>query len=283
MRAIDVLNETLYFSKENFNDAVTVAGEGFIIQLAMRFILIPIILLIMIPFIFILIAFDDPSGTTWDLAFIGLYAVSMLLSVSVQSIALSMMIGGQVSTLDRIKKRRKIKFGDVFKYGWRNKFPLLGVFFFNFLLYFGIISLPIIMLVATLLILTEIPLFAMVLIFAGFMVFMLCLIPFQIGIFPLPFIIRNRLGTGVIDSVLEGWRFYFKHFLDLYLIGLFYMMMMVLISMIPFINIIAQIAMYPAVIISELIMVDDVLGVQRFRPRYVKSDRKFKQVSAYDQ
>ncbi|MFO8051475.1 MAG: hypothetical protein R6V01_07235 [Thermoplasmatota archaeon] len=277
MRAIEVLNETLYFFKENFNQTVTVAGEGFLIQMIMNFIVTPFAVLLVIPMMFFpLMAEADIMGMMVIL--IVLYALFTLVSITVQSLAMSIMLGGEVYALDRIKKGHRVRFGDVFRYGWRNKFPLLGVFFFNFLLFFGIVTLPLFMiffLSATFLPFNPL---AMVLFMVVLIFLMLAIAPIQMGMIPLPFLIRNRLGTGPVESVLEAWKFYFKHFTDLYLMGLFFLMMTILVSMVPLLNIVAQVAMYPAVITSELIYLDDVLGIQRFRPRYIDRNQMQEQM-----
>lgn len=262
-----MLNETLYFSKENFNDAITVAGEGYVIQLVMQFILIPIIILAFFISPILFIGLSDPELA--GLVFIASYAAFMIFAMMIQSLAFSIMLGGQVYTLDRIKKKRKVKFGDVFKYGRKNMFPLIGTFLFNGLIMGGFISIPII--TAYIFIITLAPFSEFIfLLFMGLMILATFLIiPFQLSMLPLPFIIRNRLGTGPIASVFEAWKFYIKHLPNLYLMGLFFSMAIIIFSFVPFLNIFVRIAMYPAIIISELIYLDDVLGIQRFRPRYV--------------
>ncbi|MFW3146913.1 MAG: hypothetical protein ACMUIE_08900 [Thermoplasmatota archaeon] len=282
MGVMAALNETLYFGKEKLNDLVNPAAEGFLIQMVVTLIMIPLIIIVIIPIVLIGSLMGSPGGPMIGLFIALAYVIVMLVLTGASTMAVAIIIGGQVEAIDRTRKNITPQFGDVFRYGWRNKWQLMGTFYFNFLLYFGLTLLPIFYLVFIISLIDTFPVWFILFSILGVFLFFMGLAPFNLGIVVLPFVIRKRTGTRPVRSVLNAWKFYIANFKDFYLMGLFYTIFIFIASMLPGVSILVQLALYPTIITTELILYDDITGNQFYRPRYVRYPTGYQQTNPYD-
>jgi len=238
--------------QKRYTDLAMPAAEGYLIMMAMQFILMPVIFLMMFPAF--LIPFSGSAGAT--ILIVVLMIVIYIVAFMLGSLGTGIMLGGTVRVVDAIRNHEKPKFGDVFKYGWRNKWELFSIHFLNYLLIMMIFLIfGGIFFALGILIFTASPVAGLLFIVFGFLVVPFSLY-FLMSLMYLPFVIRHKRGVHGTENITMAWREFFSEPITYGMIGFLYMLIVILLSMVPFLNIIVALALHVAFISTLLIHYD---------------------------
>jgi hypothetical protein len=162
-----------------------------------------------------------------------------------------------VGAIDKVRNHEKIKFGDMFKYGWKHKWELFGIQLLNMFL-ISVITIGLVGIVMGLgiVIMLSNPLAG--LIFMTMMMF--ATLPITYGLMPLqylPYVIRHKRGVSGVANVSLAWKEFFSDPVTYGTIGIMYMILLLVLMFIPFISIIVMLALHPALISTLLIYYDE--------------------------
>lgn len=252
MGAISAMNDTFRFFQKRYKDIALPAVEGYLIMMVMQFAMMPIMFIFLFPTVFIPVL--SPEGLT--IFFIIFFIVFYALSLAITSIGMGIIQGGTVRAIDAVRNYEKVKFGDVFKYGWKNKWELFTIQFLNSLLVTVIIygGLGILIGIGILMINFS-PLAGIMFMIISMIVFMF-LVYFLIAVNYLPFIVRHKRGTRGAENIILGWKEYFSDFGTYGVMGFLIGLIIIVLSMIPLVSIIVALALHSFIISSLLIHYD---------------------------
>jgi hypothetical protein len=253
MGALTTMNDTFRFFQKRYTDIAMPAVEGYLIMMVTQFAVIPIIFL-MVFLSSITMVFDEMVGA---IVMVFMFILIYVFMLGIAAFAMGIMYGGMVKTIDDIRNHRKVKFGDTFKYGWKHKWELFRIQILNTILfmlitvfiYGGVIGLG-------MLILYQNPVAGII-----FMFMMMFIVSFGIyTLLPLqylPFVVRYKKGIYGTANVGEGWKEFFTEFSTYGGIGFMFMLLLIIVMFIPFVGIIAALALHPAFISALLIHYDE--------------------------
>jgi hypothetical protein len=256
MGAISAMNDTFRFIQKRFTDLAMPAVEGYLIMMVMQVIMVPLMIIMMFPAL--LIPYTGGGGIfIIILIMIIIYVIAFI----VGSMGMGITLGGTVRVVDAIRNYEKPKFGDVFKYGWRNKWELFTIHLLNYLailLIFSVI-LGIFFGIGILVFYTN-PLAGLFFMIFGFM-----LIPFSLyflmPLMYLPFVVRHKRGVRGTECIGMAWREFFSEPFTYGGIGFLYMLLVILLSMIPVLNILVALAMHVSFFSTLLIYYDEKYNI----------------------
>jgi hypothetical protein len=257
MGAISSMNDTFRFFQKRYTDLILPALEGYLIMLVSRLILTPIMMLIFLPTVFL--PFLPLEGLSVGLVVI--FVLVFLVSYTGGALAMGILVGGMVRSVDDIRNYRKVNFGDVFKYGWENKWELFTIQFLNYLVILIIVlGISAVFIILGILLFTTSPLAAIL-----FFILLGLLFPFLFYLFftmmYMPFIIRHRREVRGTENIIMAWKEFFSEPGTYLSMGLLFCLLVMVLSMVPILNIIVSIALHPAIISTLLIHYDEKYGI----------------------
>jgi len=247
------MNDTFRFLQKRYTDLILPAAESYLIMLVVRFLMIPIMLMIIFPALLIPASTGRGSMIFIIVLMIAIYIIAMIIG----AFAMGIMLGGTVRSVDKIRNYEKCNFGDVFKYGWKHKWELFTIHLLNYFLIFlifiailgGFIGLGILIMRSSLI--------------AGlmFLIFGVMIGPFSLyfmmSLMYLPFIVRHKRGIKGTENIIMAWKEFFSEPITYGMIGFLYMILILVLSMVPLLNIIVALALHVAFISTLLIHYDE--------------------------
>jgi hypothetical protein len=253
MGAISAMNDTFRFFQKRYTDLILPALEGYLIMLVSRLIITPLMMMLFFPAMFI--PFMSLEGMS--VLMILMFFLIFLISYAAGALAMGILVGGMVRTVDDIRNHRKVKFGDVFRYGWENKWELFTIQFLNYLVILIIfLGIGAIFIILGILLFMNSPIAGLI-----YFIFIGIFGPFTIYIvitmIYLPFIIRHKRGVRGTENIIMAWKEFFSEPWTYAGMGLLFCLLVIVFSMIPVINILVSIALHPAIISTLLIHYDE--------------------------
>jgi len=253
MGALAAMNDTFRFLQKRYTDLAIPALEGYLIMMVTQFVSIPLIIILMFPALLIPATGSAGAIAVFVVVIILLYMVVFVVGM----FSTGIMLGGMVGVVDDVRNHRKIKFGDLFKYGWSHKWELFSIQLVNSLL----ISLVVVGILGIAIGLGIVILMSNAMAGLIFIVMMTFLVvPITYALMPiqyLPYVIRLKRGAPGVANVSLAWKEYFSDPVTYGVIGLMYMILILLLMFIPFISIIVMLALHPAFLATLLIYYDE--------------------------
>jgi hypothetical protein len=186
--------------------------------------------------------------------------VVFTLAMMVLSMALgSMMIGGEVHSMIRVRSGLKHEFGEVFRFGWGNKWDLMKINVINSLIIMLIIV-PLITLLSLVGIVLSVilPIIGICLFFLVYMA-MIPLFSSLVAVAYLPFIIWIYEGKDPWSSIKKAWKIYFEHLWSFVGFGLVVGLINMAGSMVPGVNILAMMIIGPSIILALVFIYEELV------------------------
>ncbi|MGA1872965.1 MAG: hypothetical protein ACMUHY_04775 [Thermoplasmatota archaeon] len=253
MGALSAMNDSFRFFQKRFSDLVIPAAEGYLIMMCVSLVLTPLIIAMMFPALILAVSTDTSAIVFMVVMILLIYIVS----IGASAFGIGIMYGGMVKAIDDTRNHRKVKFGDMFRYGWKNKWEFFGIQLLNYFLYLlltmGIVGFAVVIGILVIFYDEILGIITLIMMMFGTSLLLYTFIPLQY----LPFVIRHKKGTRGIVNVAEAWKEFFSDFFGYGGIGFLYMLLIILLMFIPGINMIVSLAMHPAFISTLLIYYDE--------------------------
>jgi hypothetical protein len=239
MRATETIQFAFQRWKQNFNPYLMISLEAFIITMVAQVVIVPLMVVMYFAFAFVSVLVESLGLFPIILVFILFYVLMFAISAIIGSITNP----GLVHTLDGNLRGRKYEFGDLFRYGKTVMWQYLGLLILNMIVHM-FITVLIMGLVwgPFFLILYLAPAVACLLtliLFPITIVLLMALLPVQY----LVFITKYMEGAGNWECITRSYSFVFRHFGFSLSLAFLVSLVVVLISMVPFLSIIISLFM----------------------------------------
>lgn len=239
MRATEAIQFAFQRWKQNFNPYLMISLEAFIITMVAQVVLIPLIVVMYFGFAFVSVLVESLGLFPIILIFLMFY----LLMFAISAIIGSIINPGLVHTLDGNMRGRKYEFGDLFRYGKGVMWQYLGLLILNMIVHLIIMVLIMVLVwgpfFLILYLAPAVACFLILILFPITIIFLMALLPVQY----LVFIIKYMEGVGNWECITRAYSFVFRHFGFSLALAFLVSLVVVLISMIPFLSIIISLFM----------------------------------------
>jgi len=259
MRIMDHVSTTFDVVKNRFTEVLLVGLEAYLFMMALQSVLMVASMVIFVPILLIFPFFMMGDMAVWTILVLAVVlSVFGLLFFLLSIAAGSMMMGGMINCMLRIRSGEKLSFGDLFRYGWEKKWDLIRINIINTLLVNALVLPFVIVLIGLGAVLfIFIPVLGVCLSIFTYMA-MIPLFSSIIALQYLPFIIWMREGTDHWNSIKKAWRVFFDNFWSFVGFGLIVFLFNLVAAMIPGINILAMMMVAPSVILALIFIYEEL-------------------------
>jgi hypothetical protein len=239
MRSTDILKMTFDRWKDDFMPFLLISVESFLIMLVAQLIFLPLGIAAYFSFFFIAI-FIDSIGVVLVIFFIiMIYLVMFALGI----IIAAFINPAVVNAVEKQFGGEEVSFGDVFNYGkavWKDYIGLVALNMLVSLVFFGLVYGVIGGIIALLILFSPVAIcFALVLVYPAAILISLILLPVQYLIF----IIKYKEDASSWDCIRRAYTFVFRNFGFSFSLGLIVILVMMAVSIIPFVSIVISLFM----------------------------------------